>query len=172
MLESKIKVAGLRTYLFAFSAQYDALSLSQLCGMFEMTKNEAHSIVSKMMISRELYGSWDQPTETIVLRKVKPNILQVMALQYAEKAANLVEANERLLDTTTGNHYRDDWKNDDDRNRGGYKGYGNNNNRFGRRDGGYKGGNNQRGGRGGGRGSGRGRGGGRGGGRGLSLIHI
>lgn len=71
MLTKKIKLEGLRTYLFAFSSQYDSLSLSQLCGMFEMTKNEVHCVVSKMMINREFYASWDQPTETIVLRKVR-----------------------------------------------------------------------------------------------------
>lgn len=71
MLEKKIKLEGLRTYLFAFSSQYDSLSLSQLCSMFDMTKNEVHCVVSKMMINREFYASWDQPTETIVLRKVR-----------------------------------------------------------------------------------------------------
>jgi translation initiation factor 3 subunit C len=109
MLTAKIKLEGLRTYLFAFSAQYDSLSLAQLCGMFEMTKNEVHCVVSKMMINRELYASWDQPTETIVLRKIEPSPLQVMALQFAEKAAALVEANERLLDSQSGSYgYKDD----------------------------------------------------------------
>lgn len=122
MLTAKIKVEGLRTYLFAFSAQYDSLSLSQLCGMFSLSKSEVHSVVSKMMINRELFASWDQPTETIVLRKVDPSPLQVLALQFAEKAAFLVEANERLLDSQSGSYgYKDEnWKGDrDDRWRGG-----------------------------------------------------
>lgn len=140
MLTSKIKLEGLRTYLFTFSSQYDSLSLTQLCGMFDMTKNEVHSVVSKMMINRELFASWDQPTETIVLRRVEPTSLQVMALQFADKAANLVDANERLLDAKSGSYgYKDG-----DHHRGG--------------DGGWKSG---------GRGGGGGRGyGGRGGGRG------
>jgi translation initiation factor 3 subunit C len=117
MLVENIKLEALRTYLFAYSAQYDSLSLSQLCGMFEMTKNEVHSVASKMMINRELYASWDQPTETIVMQKVEPTSLQVMALQFAEKAASLVEANERLLDAQTGAYgYKDDhWKGDGNR---------------------------------------------------------
>jgi translation initiation factor 3 subunit C len=159
MLTAKIKVEGLRTYLFAFSAQYDSLSLSQLCGMFALSKNEVHSVVSKMMINRDLFASWDQPTETIVLRKVDPSALQVLTLQFAEKAALLVEANERLLDSQSGSYgYKDEtWKGDrDDRWRGGRGGGGN-----------YRGGsktndgNSGYGGRGGGgRGSGRGRDGG------------
>jgi translation initiation factor 3 subunit C len=116
MLTARIKLEGLRTYLFAFSAQYDSLSLAQLCGMFEMTKSEVHSVVSKMMINRELFASWDQPTETIVLRKVEPNPLQIMALQFAEKAAVLVDANERLLDAQSGTYgYKEEhWKGERD----------------------------------------------------------
>jgi len=146
MLTGKIKLEGLRTYLFAFSAQYESLSLSQLCGMFEMSKTEAHSVVSKMIINRELQALWDQPTETIVLRKVEPSSLQVMALQFAEKAAVLVEANERLLDAQSGGTY-------------GYK------------DGDWKGGDRDRDG-GGGRGGGRGGHGGRGGKQFLVFLMV
>ncbi len=117
MLIEKIKLEGLRTYLYAYSSQYDSLCLGQLCSMFDLSKNEVHSIVSKMMINRELHASWDQPTETIVLRKVKTTPLQSLALQFAEKAANLVESNERLLDIKSGNFaFRDhDWKHGDHR---------------------------------------------------------
>lgn len=114
MLTEKVKVEGLRTYLFAFSSQYDSLSLSQLCGMFEMSKNEVHSVVSKMMINRELHASWDQPTETIVLRHVQPTSIQAMAMQFADKTGYLVEANERLLDAQAGNlGFKEDWKSGD-----------------------------------------------------------
>jgi translation initiation factor 3 subunit C len=152
MLVEKIKLEGLRTYLYAFSAQYESLCLGQLCEMFDLTKNEVHSIVSKMMINREIHGSWDQPTDTIVLRQVEASALQVLSLQFAEKTANLVESNERLLDTKTGNfHFRDnDGK------------YGDNNRGYGNRRGGHGG----RGGRGGHRGRGRGGRDGRGRGRG------
>jgi translation initiation factor 3 subunit C len=108
MLSSKIKQTGLRTYLLAFSSQYDSLSLTQLQEMFSMTRTEVHSVVSKMMINRDLIASWDQPTETIVMRKVESTALQALALQLAEKAAGLVDANERLLDAKTGNYgYKD-----------------------------------------------------------------
>mmetsp|Transcript_24390 Transcript_24390/g.30011 ORF Transcript_24390/g.30011 Transcript_24390/m.30011 type:complete len:974 (+) Transcript_24390:103-3024(+) len=155
MLVEKIKLEGLRTYLFKYSAHYDSLSHGQLCGMFELSKNEVHSVVSKMMFNGDLHASWDQPTDTIVLKKIEPSTLQRLALQFAEKAANLVESNERLLDTKSGRYaMRDDgWKNDN-QNRGGQS----------QRRGGYT--RNAQGGRGRGRG-GRGRdGGGRGRGRG------
>lgn len=37
--------------------------------------------------SQELYGSWDQPTETVVLRKEDPNALQMLALKFADKVS-------------------------------------------------------------------------------------
>ena len=175
MLTEKIQVEGLRTYLLAFSAQaYDSLSLPQLCGMFEMSTTAVHSVVSKMMIQRELYASWDQPTQTIVLLRkvvVEPTPLQVLALQYADKAGTLVESNERLLDAQMGgggggyndnddnanipnadhSNKRRHWNKDDNRGGGGGGGWHNNRERGGR------------GGRGGGFGNYRGGGGGGGG---------
>lgn len=148
MLMEKVKVEGLRTYLFKYSSHYDSLSLGQLCQMFELEKNEVHSVVSKMMFNGDLHASWEN--ETIVLKKIEPSTLQVLALQFAEKAANLVESNERLLDTKSGRHaFRDDghWKGDQ-------RGYGQ------RRSGAH--GSRNQGGRGQGRGQGRGGRGGRG----------
>ena len=164
MLVGKIKVEALRTYLFAFSKQYESLSLSVLTEMFDMTKNEVHSIVSKMIINRELHATWDQPTETVVLRKSDPTPLQVLSLQLAEKTAHLVESNERLLDAQSGSHgFKEDWKDGDEQGR-----WQNRGDRGGRGGGGgFRG--NQGGGRGRGGDGGRGRGGdrsGRGGGRG------
>merc|ERR1719223_1856230 len=105
MLQEKIKLEGLRTYLFAFSSQYDSMSLNALVEMFDLSKTQVHSVVSKMLMNKEIYASWDQPTETIVLRHSEPSSLQLLALQFADKAANLVEANERLLDAKSGTNF-------------------------------------------------------------------
>lgn len=137
MLLSKIKLETLRTYMFSFSHQYDSLSLKQLCDMFSLSKNEVHCVVSKMMIHNEITASWDQPTETIVLKKTEPTNLQILALQFADKALNLVEANERLLDSKSGGIFGygsankdDNWKSsvqwaptDPSHNNSGYQNY-------------------------------------------------
>ena len=60
LLEDRMKVEALRTYLFTYSTYYDSMSLPQLCDMFELPKNRVHSIVSKMIVSEDIYAAWDQ----------------------------------------------------------------------------------------------------------------
>lgn len=137
IVEARIKTEALRTYLFSFSPFYESLSLSHLCAMFELRENIAHGLVSKMMINRELPGSWDQPTATIVLHRLEPTPLQQLALLYAEKASLFVESNERLLDARAGGH-----SGKDDRNEGGARRW--QQDRWRLKQTGWKGGNNDR----------------------------
>eukprot|EP01116_Phalansterium_solitarium_P004436 TRINITY_DN1543_c0_g1_i2.p1 TRINITY_DN1543_c0_g1~~TRINITY_DN1543_c0_g1_i2.p1 ORF type:complete len:954 (+),score=408.35 TRINITY_DN1543_c0_g1_i2:149-3010(+) len=147
MLKRKLQEEALRTYLFTYSASYDSISIEQLTRLFELPVNTVHSIVSSMMISEELHASWDQPTNSIIMHRVEPTHLQFLALQFAEKAALLVENNERLMEMRSGNYgYRFDAKNQQQREReggrGGYQGRGGF--QGGRGRGGYPGGYQQR----------------------------
>ncbi len=111
MLQEKIQIEALRTYLLTYSSHYESMSLEQLCSMFQLPEKTLHTVVSKMMIQEELHAAWDQPTGSIVLYKVDPTPVQSVSLQYAEKAALLVESNERLFDAVTGgNVYRDEYR--------------------------------------------------------------
>ena len=86
-----------------------------------MPERTAHGLVSKMMITKELRGAWDQPTKTIVLRRLEPSPVQALALAYADRCAALVDANERLLDARAGGKgYKDD-RRDWDHEQGGTK---------------------------------------------------
>ncbi|EQC40683.1 hypothetical protein SDRG_01760 [Saprolegnia diclina VS20] len=98
MVQQKIQVEALRSYLMAFSDAYEALNLAQLCAMFGLDSKTVHSVVSKMMINEELQGAWDQGSQSIVLHKVERTRLQLLALQLSDKIGTLVENNERMMD--------------------------------------------------------------------------
>ncbi|KAG6976765.1 hypothetical protein JG688_00001034 [Phytophthora aleatoria] len=157
MVQHKIQVEALRTYLLAFSAEYDSVSLARLMEMFELDDKTVHSVVSKMMINEELQGAWDQSSQAIVLYKTERSTLQTMAVQYSDKLSQIVENNERMMDLRSGTN-KEEWGN----RRGGADGRRGGGGRIGFSAGGSRRGDNQ-GGRGGFRPR---RGGGAGGGRG------
>ena len=80
-MQAKLKKEGLRTYLFAYSSQYKALSLKLLSQMFQLSEKEVSGVVSAMMMHSELPGSWDQPTSAIVMRNLEESRLQKLASQ-------------------------------------------------------------------------------------------
>ncbi|KAK5125772.1 Translation initiation factor 3 subunit c [Meristemomyces frigidus] len=144
MLEQQIQEEGLRTYLFTYAPFYDTLSVSNLAGMFDLSESKVTALVSKMIHHEELAAALDQVNSAIIFRKgVELSRLQSLSLTLADKAQNLIESNERVLEQRTAGT----------------------NNAFER-----QGGRGGRGGRGGGRGGNRGRGafGGRGGGSGFT----
>ncbi|SAM04062.1 hypothetical protein [Absidia glauca] len=96
MLVRKIQEEGLRTYLFTYASYYSTLGVSQLSSMFDLPSHTIASIVSKMIWNEELAASLDQVSQCVVLHQVESSRLQELALQFSEKAANLVDQNERL----------------------------------------------------------------------------
>lgn len=102
MLRSKFQEEGLRTYLLANARHYTSLSMQQLCDMFELPNRRVHAIVSRMVADEALPGSHDQPSGTLVIHHEEPTRLQSLAAQFADKAALLVDLNERALALRTG----------------------------------------------------------------------
>lgn len=102
MLMRKIQEESLRTYLFTHSSVYDSLSMATLSKMFELEQATVHSIISKMVMNEELMASLDEPTQSVVMHRTEPSRLQSMSLQLADKLANLVDNNERILKIRQG----------------------------------------------------------------------
>merc|ERR1712038_1724178 len=70
--------------------------------MLDMEKPAVHAIVAKMIISEELMASMDEPSECMIMDRTEPSRLQSLSLQSADKLAQLVENNERLLELRPG----------------------------------------------------------------------
>jgi translation initiation factor 3 subunit C len=111
MLTKRIQEESLRTYLFTYNSVYNSLSLKTLSEMFELPPQVVRRILSKMMISDELQGSWDEPTQSVTLHHVEPTRLQSLALQLAEKVGSLLENNERIMDKRYGRYlFKQGWQ--------------------------------------------------------------
>ncbi|KAL7625947.1 Translation initiation factor 3 subunit c [Parahypoxylon ruwenzoriense] len=102
MLSKQIQEEGLRTYLFTYAPFYDTLAISTLSTMFELEDRKVSAIVSKMISHEELAAALDQVTSTVIFRKgVELSRLQSLALTLSDKAAQLIETNERTLEQRT-----------------------------------------------------------------------
>jgi len=102
LFQTKFQEEGLRAYLLAHAKFYTSLSMEQLCKMFELSERRAHAIVSRMIADESLAGSFDQPTNTVVMNHEEATRLQKLASQFADKASVLVDYNERALAMRTG----------------------------------------------------------------------
>ena len=104
MLVRKIQEESLRTYLFTHSSVYDSISMTTLADMFQLEQSTVHAIISKMIMNEELMASLDEPTQSVVMHRTEPSRLQSMSLQLADKVANLVDNNERILKIRQGTY--------------------------------------------------------------------
>ena len=102
MLEAQIQEEGLRTYLFTYAPFYDTLAVDTLAGMFDLPASKVTALVSKMIHHEELAAALDQINSAIIFRKgVELSRLQSLALTLSDKAQNLIESNERVLEQRT-----------------------------------------------------------------------
>ena len=97
MVREKIKASFTHLFVRARGRARRVISRETVRHVRDAREN-GPNLVSKMMITKELRGAWDQPTKTIVLRRLEPSPVQAWALAYADRCAALVDANERLLD--------------------------------------------------------------------------
>ncbi|VDN51587.1 unnamed protein product [Dracunculus medinensis] len=105
MIIGRIQEESLRTYLLMYSTVYTTVSLDFLSKLFELDKKMVHSIISKMIISEELTASLDEPTDSLIMHRVEPSRLQLLALHLTDKLSQLADSNEQVLEPRAGRNY-------------------------------------------------------------------
>ncbi|CAD5207154.1 unnamed protein product [Bursaphelenchus okinawaensis] len=98
----RIQEESLRTYLLMFSTVYSTLYFENLCLLFELSKERVYSIVSKMIIQEELSATLDEPTDSIIMHRVEPSRLQLLALSLTDKLSQLADNNEQIIEPRGG----------------------------------------------------------------------
>eukprot|EP00753_Platysulcus_tardus_P003782 PLAT12492.1.p2 GENE.PLAT12492.1~~PLAT12492.1.p2 ORF type:complete len:580 (+),score=367.45 PLAT12492.1:1785-3524(+) len=106
VLRARVPEVTLRTYLFSYSGQYRALTLTRLADMFSMPQSRVHSLVSSMIISGELRASFES-ADVLVMHETDSSSLHAMSLRLADKLSALVDSNERLLARAGGSAVED-----------------------------------------------------------------
>ncbi|KAL5709445.1 Ulp1 peptidase [Ranunculus cassubicifolius] len=108
MVETKIKEAALKTYLFTYSSSYEGLSLDSLTTMFGLSESHIQSILGKMMILEEINANWDLNSRCLVFHKAEYTKLQSLAYELIYKITSFAESNEKAYESKhkIGREYR------------------------------------------------------------------
>jgi len=106
MLQEKIKVAALKTWLFGYSKSYNAIKLDNLSKMFDLEKKDIVKSVSKMILKENFYGLFDEDSTTILIQKVEPNKLEFGLLRMVEKTLQMNEHDSNLIDVKQDKYKR------------------------------------------------------------------
>jgi len=108
MLRKTIKEVSLQTYIISYNSHYNSMGVDQLCHMFDLDKNSVEDrrfvrrAVSRLLMRRDVDGSWDSKNETVNLLKAEPTHLQHLAIEFSKHAEKFVESNERTFESVTG----------------------------------------------------------------------
>ncbi|MFH4980709.1 hypothetical protein AB6A40_007418 [Gnathostoma spinigerum] len=105
MVISRIQEESLRTYLLTYATVYNSVSLDVLSGLFELNKQTVNAVITKMIISEELSASLDEPSNCLIMHRVEPSRLQLLALHLTDKLAQLADNNEQILEPRSGRSY-------------------------------------------------------------------
>lgn len=98
MVVGRIQEESLRTYLLMYSTVYTTVSLTKLSALFELDRKQVHAVISKMIINEELSATLDEPTDCLIMHRVEPSRLQLLALNLTDKLQTLAENNEQIME--------------------------------------------------------------------------
>lgn len=110
LLRIRIQEEAIRCYLLLNSESYDSVDLISLCRMFDLDQTQVRKIICHMIFNKEISASWENSGTILNIYKVEPSSLQVAAVSVSEKLSQLLESNERIVDSLVGVYgYKDDW---------------------------------------------------------------
>ncbi|KAJ2495508.1 Translation initiation factor 3 subunit c [Coemansia sp. RSA 2052] len=101
MLASKIQVEALRTYLFTYATQFEAVGLADLATMFSLPKGKVYALLARMVYNNEVQASLDEVGGVLVFSRASHDAssrLQQTALVLSNKANTFADINERVFE--------------------------------------------------------------------------
>lgn len=101
-LRTKVVEMALRIFLLTAGRHYESVDISHIMDLFEMEAEDVRRVISVMLSRKEVSGAWAKEGTVLVHYNVQPSSLQSVTKQVAEKVAQLVEGNERLLFQLSG----------------------------------------------------------------------
>ncbi|TKR93213.1 hypothetical protein L596_007709 [Steinernema carpocapsae] len=102
MVIDRIKEETLRTYLLMYSTVYQTVSLQTLQQLFSLPKETVHAVISKMIIQEELSATLDEPSDCLMMHRIEPSRMQLLALHLSEKLSSLAESTEQIVEPRSG----------------------------------------------------------------------
>ncbi|KAK0424319.1 hypothetical protein QR680_008607 [Steinernema hermaphroditum] len=102
MVVDRIKEETLRTYLLMYSTVYQTVSLETLRQLFALPKETVHAVISKMIIQEELSATLDEPSDCLMMHRIEPSRMQLLAVHLSEKLSSLAEATEQIVEPRSG----------------------------------------------------------------------
>jgi hypothetical protein len=110
LLKTRIQEEAIRCYLLLNCNSYDSIDLDTLCMMFDLERTQVRKIICHMIYNKEISASWEISGQFLNVYKVDPSPLQLSAVSVADKLSQLLESNERIVDSLVGVYgYKDDW---------------------------------------------------------------
>jgi translation initiation factor 3 subunit C len=117
LLMARVQEEAIRCYLLVNAHYYDSISLVSICDMFDLQQSRVKKVICRMIFNKELGAAWEPASTSgaggnvLLLYRTEPSKLQHLAVTVADKLTQILESNERIVDSMADVYgYKDDWK--------------------------------------------------------------
>eukprot|EP01039_Chlorochromonas_danica_P001890 gene1890-2067_t len=110
LLMTRIQEEAIRCYLLVNADYYDSISLAHICEMFGLEQVQVKKVICRMIFNKDISAAWEPESNILVMYRIEPSKLQHQALSVIEKVSQMLESNERIIDSMVDVYgYKDDW---------------------------------------------------------------